>query len=67
MMNLALKVGMCFQETVHDNGEFVGIYPQGIQRSWNLGSEASRADDVQFINLIIEELKIEYRSGDVQI
>ena len=40
-----------------DDGEFVGIYPQGIQRSWNLGSEASRADDVQFINLIIEELK----------
>ena len=40
-----------------DDGEFVGIYPQGIQRSWNLGSEASRADDVQFINLIIQELK----------
>ena len=40
-----------------DDGEFVGIYPQGIQRSWNLGSEASKADDVQFINLIIEELK----------
>ena len=40
-----------------DDGEFVGIYPQGIQRSWNLGSEASRADDVEFINLIIVELK----------
>ena len=49
-----------------DNGEFVGIYPQGIQRSWNLGSEASRADDVQFINLIIEELK-NYQNLDMNM
>ena len=47
-----------------DDGEFVGIYPQGIQRSWNLGSEASRADDVEFINLIMEELK-KYRNLDM--
>ena len=47
-----------------DDGEFVGIYPQGIQRSWNLGSEASRADDVEFINLIMEELK-KYQNLDM--
>ncbi len=47
-----------------DEGEFVGIYPQGIQKSWNLGSEASRADDVQFFNLIIEELK-KYQNLDM--
>ena len=36
-----------------DDGEFVGIYPQGIQRSWNLGSEASRADAVSYTHLTL--------------
>tara|TARA_B100000401_G_scaffold363847_1_gene261789 strand:- start:109 stop:966 length:858 start_codon:yes stop_codon:yes gene_type:complete len=40
-----------------DNGEFVGIYPQGHLDSWNLGTEPSKADDVAFINLIIKELE----------
>ena len=40
-----------------DAGEFIGIYPQGYLNSWNLGTEASKADDVAFINLIIKELK----------
>lgn len=40
-----------------DNGEFIGIYPQGYLRSWNLGSENSTADDVEFTNLIVDELK----------
>ncbi len=40
-----------------DNGEFIGIYPQGYLNSWNLGTEASKADDVAFINLIIKELE----------
>jgi poly(3-hydroxybutyrate) depolymerase len=40
-----------------DNGEFIGIYPQGHKNSWNLGSESSTADDVEFTNLIINELK----------
>jgi len=40
-----------------NNGDFVGIYPQGHLQSWNLGQEASNADDVAFVNLIIEELE----------
>ena len=40
-----------------NSGEFVGIYPQGFLQSWNLGQEASNADDVAFVNLIIEELQ----------
>ncbi|MDG2207057.1 MAG: hypothetical protein P8K78_04065 [Pirellulales bacterium] len=39
-----------------DRGDFVGIYPQGHRRSWNLGEEASTADDVAFINAIMEKL-----------
>ena len=39
-----------------DNGEFIGIYPQGYLRSWNLGSENSTADDVEFTDMIFEEL-----------
>ena len=39
-----------------DNGDFIGIYPQGFLNSWNLGREASKADDVAFVNLIVEEL-----------
>ena len=40
-----------------NSGEFVGIYPQGFLESWNLGTEPSKADDVAFVNLIIEELE----------
>ena len=40
-----------------DAGEFIGVYPQGYLNSWNLGTEASKADDVAFINLIIKELE----------
>ena len=40
-----------------NSGEFVGIYPQGFLQSWNLGQEASNADDVAFVDLIIEELQ----------
>lgn len=39
------------------SGDFIGIYPQGYLKSWNLGSEPSSADDVEFVNLIVEELK----------
>ncbi len=39
-----------------DRGDFVGIYPQGHRRSWNLGEEASTADDVAFINVIMKKL-----------
>ena len=40
-----------------DSGEFVGVYPKGYLSSWNLGPEPSNADDVKFINLIVEELQ----------
>ena len=43
-----------------NNGKFIGVYPQGFLKSWNLGnagSEASNADDVAFVSLIIKELK----------
>ena len=40
-----------------NSGEFIGIYPQGYLQSWNLGPEPSNADDVEFTNLIIEELQ----------
>ncbi len=39
-----------------DAGDFIGIYPQGFLQSWNLGQEPSTADDVAFVNLIIEEI-----------
>jgi len=39
------------------SGAFVGIYPQGFLDSWNLGPEPSTADDVAFVNLIVEELQ----------
>ena len=40
-----------------NSGEFVGIYPQGYLESWNLGPEPSNANDVEFINLIVDELQ----------
>ena len=46
-----------------DKGTFVGIYPEGHRRSWNLGKEASTADDVAFIAAIMQQLK-KYRQLD---
>ena len=39
-----------------NSGEFIGVYPQGHFRSWNLGHEKSTADDVEFADLIVERL-----------
>ena len=39
-----------------NRGSFVGVYPQGYRRSWNLGEEASTADDVTFVTAVIQEL-----------
>ena len=39
-----------------NRGAFVGVYPQGYRRSWNLGEEASTADDVTFVTAVIQEL-----------
>ena len=39
-----------------DNHEFIGIYPQGFKNSWNLGQENSNANDIEFFNLIMQEI-----------
>jgi poly(3-hydroxybutyrate) depolymerase len=39
-----------------DNNQFIGIFPQGLEKSWNLGEEASRADDVAWVKGILEEI-----------
>jgi poly(3-hydroxybutyrate) depolymerase len=44
------------------SGEFIGVFPNGYSNNggnggfWNLGSEPSSADDVEFVNLIMQEL-----------
>jgi polyhydroxybutyrate depolymerase len=40
-----------------DIGEFIGVYPQGYLNSWNLGEEASTADEVYFFNQIMAKLE----------
>jgi polyhydroxybutyrate depolymerase len=37
-------------------GDFIGVYPDGMSNSWNLGPEASAADDVAFVESIVAEL-----------
>ena len=39
-------------------GEFVGIYPAGIERSWNLGREASTANDTEFLESVADSLQV---------
>ena len=48
--------GFILSELIN-NGEFIGIYPEGYKRSWNLGVEDSNADDIEFISMIVEKLK----------
>ena len=46
-----------------DFGSFIGVYPNGHSNDgsnggyWNLGLEATTADDVEFVNLIIQKLE----------
>ena len=39
-----------------NSGEFIGIYPNGHNTFWNLGSENTNADDVDYVNKIVDEL-----------
>lgn len=39
-----------------ENGDFIGVYPQGYLNSWNLGAEPSTADDIAFVDAIISSL-----------
>ena len=40
-----------------DDGDFIGIYPEGLERSWNLGKEASTANDTEFIESVADSLQ----------
>lgn len=37
-------------------GRFIGVYPAGLEYSWNLGPEESEADDVAFTEAILDML-----------
>ena len=39
-----------------EDKQFVGVYPLGLNRSWNLGHEPSTANDVGFIDGLVAEL-----------
>lgn len=39
-----------------ESGKFIGVYPQGHLKSWNLGQEPSKANDITFIDRIIDTL-----------
>ena len=40
------------------NREFVGVYPNGIDNSWNIEREDSKADDVAFTAMILDALEM---------
>ena len=46
-----------------NNHEFIGVYPAGYNKSWNLGKESSTANDTQFIEWVADELNT-YRNLD---
>ncbi len=48
-----------------DDGEFIGIFPNGHLRSWNCGNENSKANDVEFVNMIIDFLKSNTQPADL--
>ena len=48
-----------------DDHQFIGVYPQGYKRSWNLGKESSNADDVEFSKMIMAKLS-EYENIDIE-
>ena len=52
-----------FADMVNDES-FIGVYPQGYLNSWNLGSERSTADDVDFVDTIVENIA-RYRQIDL--
>ena len=39
-----------------DDNQFIGIFPQGFKKSWNLSLEPSKADDVVWVTEIFEEI-----------
>jgi polyhydroxybutyrate depolymerase len=53
-----------------DSGEFIGVYPNGYANDgstggfWNLGTEPTTADDLEFVGLIMDELS-NYPTADL--
>ena len=45
-----------FQVAV-DKGDFVGVYPDGLENSWNVKYEDSKADDVAFASMLVQSLQ----------
>ena len=41
---------------VIEGGDFIGVYPNGLENSWNIGREDSKADDVEFVHMMIDLL-----------
>ena len=39
-----------------DDNQFIGVFPQGFKKSWNLSLEPSKADDVVWVREIFEEI-----------
>ena len=40
-----------------ESGDFIGVYPDGLANSWNLGREDSKADDVEFVYMMMDLLE----------
>lgn len=40
------------------DGEYIAVFPQGHLNSWNMGTEESTADDVAFLELLLDELAV---------
>lgn len=53
------NVGALWPATIRhlvEEGEFIGIYPQGFGRRWNSSGAKNGVDDVEFLNLLVEQL-----------
>ncbi len=48
-----------------DQGRFIAILPEGVERSWNIGREASQADDIEFVGMMMSTLRA-YRNLDLE-
>ena len=36
-----------------ERGDFIGVYPDGL-KTWNIGREDSKADDVEFVHMMMD-------------
>ena len=54
LVELNLFIGQ-YADAIED-GDFIGVYPNGLENSWNIGREDSKADDVEFVQMMIDSL-----------